>query len=117
MTTARELVERGAAIGAASNAIDLVADLEEGKNSIFWVTQFPEDQHHTHSRELTRKMEVGDVGIEYYDGKKLIDKLALYDQWPEIDTDRALDEKNRWEAYLKVKKNREQFDRFFSSMK
>jgi hypothetical protein len=62
-------VDGGACIRLRPEGIlDTLAACEIVRRKLFWVSMFPQDQHHAHARPFTRAEAVGDVRVDFYKG-------------------------------------------------
>lgn len=89
-----------------------VAVIEVHGNHLFWVTQFPEDQHHAHVVDFDRNESVGDVGITFYRGDQVVAYVAVYREFPSVALEAFVNERTRWLTYLDDSEVRAGFEDF-----
>ena len=79
-----KLVEEGACIRLRTEGhFDTLAVCEIVRRRLFWVSRFPQDQHHAHVRTFTRAVAVGDCRLDFYKGQEPIIYIAAHSFWPE----------------------------------
>lgn len=113
--TLEELAREGCAIGTYMSPPCPVAVIEISGIHLFWVTQFPEDQHHTHVMDFDRMEHVGDVGITFYEGDRVVAYVATYREFPSVSLQDFVNERTRWLEYLSDPDNRAGFESFVRS--
>lgn len=110
--TLEELARSGCAIETHMSPPCPVAVIEAHDNHLFWVTQFPEDQHHTHVMDFDRIESVGDVGIRFDRDGQFVAYVALYQEFPSVALEAFVNERTRWLTYLDDPEVRAGFERF-----
>ncbi len=109
------LAREGCAIETYMSPPCPVAVIEISGNHLFWVTQFPEDQHHTHVMDFDRTEHVSDVGITFYEGDRVVAYVATYREFPSVALQEFVNERTRWLEYLSDPEHRELFEDFVQS--
>lgn len=113
MTAAERLqtfVEGGCAISIGSTVFfPAVAEIVGKK--LFWVCQFPQDQHHAHAEQFDTVEQPHALGVSFFRDGQLFAHVAPLAEWPELD-DRAADKWMRWVEHLSDDENQEMFERF-----
>lgn len=104
-----QLVEKGSAIGLGGAVARegylcglSVCEMVDGK--LFWVELGAENQHHAHAIPFNNVAQVGEVGLSFFQGTDLAAYVALFTEWPSINTDDANEALAEWRIETSVDK-------------